>query len=221
MFRSSVAQSKAARGDAGRSCIRAYSRYRKPSATPKRRVARRSTPLGVSPGSNTEPLQTPVTRKDPMRARASGHSTTAVARPPIRLRCSPSKFHRSKAGPAATRAARPAPKRATPTETSGAISQREIAPEVSVGVARFGAGLAARVAAGPAFDLWNFDGEQRNRMGGRATAVVEWPLARALMGSLRVTGVWSGSVLDPGDTPSGVERRATRRFGVALGLRYH
>ena len=96
----------------------------------------------------------------------------------------------------------------------------EIAPEVSLGVARFGVGLEARVAAGPAFDLWNFDGEQRNRVGGRATAVVEWPLARALMGSLRVSGVWSGSVFDPGDTPSGVERRATRRFGVALGLRY-
>src|SRR5207249_6869488 len=94
----------------------------------KRRVARRSTPLGVSPGSKTEPLQTLVTRNDPMRARASGHSTTAVARPPTRLRCSPSKFHRSKAGPAATRASRPAPKRATPSETSGAISQREPIP---------------------------------------------------------------------------------------------
>ncbi len=97
----------------------------------------------------------------------------------------------------------------------------EIAPEVSLLVARFGAGVEARVAAGPAIDFWNLNGEQRNRVGGRATAVVEWPLARALMGSLRVTGVWSGSVFDPGDTPGGVERRATRRFGVALGLRYH
>src|SRR5439155_11631391 len=65
----------------------------------------------------------------------------------------------------------------------------EIAPEVSLGAARFGAGLEARVAAGPAFDLWNFDGEQRNRVGGRATAVGEWPLGRALMGSVRVTSV--------------------------------
>src|SRR2546430_16527370 len=73
--------------------------------------------LPISPGSKTEPLQTPLTRNDPMRAWASGHSTTAVARPPTRLRCSPSKFHRSKAGPAATRASRPAPKRATPSET--------------------------------------------------------------------------------------------------------
>src|SRR3989449_10308617 len=64
----------------------------------------------------------------------------------------------------------------------------EIAPEVSLGVARFGAGLEARVAAGPAFDLWDFDGEHRNRAGGRATAVVEWPLAHALIGALRGRG---------------------------------
>jgi hypothetical protein len=97
----------------------------------------------------------------------------------------------------------------------------EIAPQVSLRVARFGTGVEARVEAGPAFDLWNFDGEQRNRVGGRAAAVVEWPLASALAGSLRVSGVLSRSVFDAADTPSGVERRATRRFGVAVGLRYH
>jgi len=96
----------------------------------------------------------------------------------------------------------------------------EIAPEISFGVARFGTGVEARVEAGPAVDLWNFDGEQRNRVGGRVAAVLEWPLARALMGSLRVSGVLSGSVFDAADAPSGVERRATRRFGVAVGLRY-
>ncbi len=96
----------------------------------------------------------------------------------------------------------------------------EIAPEVSLRVARFGTGVEARVAAGPVIDFWNFDGEQRNRVAGRAAAVVEWPLARALRGSLRVSGVLSPSVFDAADAPSGVERRATRRLGVALGLRY-
>ncbi len=96
----------------------------------------------------------------------------------------------------------------------------EIAPEVSLLVVRFGAGVEARVAAGPAIDFWNFEGEQRNRVGGRAAAVVEWPLARALRGSLRVSGVVSESAFDAADAPSGVERRPTRRFGVALGLRY-
>ena len=96
----------------------------------------------------------------------------------------------------------------------------EIAPEVSLRVARFGTGVEARVAAGPAIDFWNFDGEQRTRVGGRAAAIVEWPLARALKGSLRVSGAVSESVFDAADAPSGVERRATRRLGVALGLRY-
>jgi hypothetical protein len=96
----------------------------------------------------------------------------------------------------------------------------EIAPEVSLRVARFGTGVEARVEAGPAIDFWNFDGERRNRVGGRGAMVVEWPLARALMGSLRLSGVLSESVFDAADTPSGVERRATRRFGVAVGLRY-
>jgi hypothetical protein len=102
----------------------------------------------------------------------------------------------------------------------GVGSLWEIAPDVSLGVARFGAGVEARVEAGPAIDLWSFDGEGRHRVGGRAAAVVQWPLAQALMGSLRVSGVLSRSVFDAADTPSGVERRATRRFGVAVGLRY-
>jgi len=96
----------------------------------------------------------------------------------------------------------------------------EIAPHASFRLACFGAGVEARLEAGPAIDLWNLDGERRNRVGGRAAAVLEWPLARALVGSLRVSGVMSESVFDAADTPSGVERRATRRFGVAVGLRY-
>src|SRR5438876_7692801 len=39
----------------------------------------------------------------------------------------------------------------------------EIAPELSLRVARFGTGIEARVDAGPTIDFWNFDGEQRNR----------------------------------------------------------
>jgi len=96
----------------------------------------------------------------------------------------------------------------------------EIAPHASFRLARFGAGVEARVEAGPAIDLWNLDGERRHRVGGRAAAVMEWPLTGALTGSLRVSGVLSRSVFDAADTPSGVERRATRRFGVAVGLRY-
>ena len=96
----------------------------------------------------------------------------------------------------------------------------EVSPQVSFLVARFGVGVDVRLEAGPALQLWNLDGESRTRLGGRAATVVEWPLARDLTGSLRVSGVSSESVFDAADTPSGVERRATRRFGVAVGLRY-
>jgi len=96
----------------------------------------------------------------------------------------------------------------------------EVSPQVSFLLARFGVGVDVRLEAGPALQLWNLDGESRTRLGGRAATVVEWPLARDLTGSLRASGVSSESVFDAADTPSGVERRATRRFGVAVGLRY-
>lgn len=96
----------------------------------------------------------------------------------------------------------------------------ELAPEASFRVARFGAGAEARLEAGPAIELWTVAGDTRSRLGGRAAAAIEWPMARALTGSLRVSGVLTGSVFDPADVPAGVERLATRRVAVAIGLRY-
>ena len=103
---------------------------------------------------------------------------------------------------------------------SGVLSLWEIVPQVAVRVVRFGTGVEGRIEAGPAFDLWEFDNEQRNRVGARGAVALQWPLARSLTGSLRVGGVWSESVVDPGDVPAGVERVTTRRFDVAIGLRY-
>ena len=96
----------------------------------------------------------------------------------------------------------------------------EIAPQVSFRLARFGVGVDARLEAGPAVQRWDVDGASRTRVAARAAAALEWPLARALSGSLRVSGLVSGSVFDAAETPAGVERRATRRLGVAIGLRY-
>jgi hypothetical protein len=103
---------------------------------------------------------------------------------------------------------------------SGVMSLWEIVPLVAVRVVRFGTGVEGRFEAGPALDLWDFDGEQRNRVGARGGVALQWPLARSLTGSLRVGGVWSESVVDAGDVPAGVERVTTRRFDVAIGLRY-
>ena len=101
-----------------------------------------------------------------------------------------------------------------------AASLWEIAPQASLRLVHFGAGVDVRVEAGPAFELWDLNGEARNRVGGRAATVMEWPLAGGLTGSLHVNAVLSGSVFDASDAPSGVERLPTRRFGVAVGLRY-
>jgi len=96
----------------------------------------------------------------------------------------------------------------------------EIAPQLSFRLARFGAGVDVRVEAGPAVERWDVDGARRTRVAARTAAALEWPLAQAFTGSLRVSGILSGSVFDAGETPAGVERRATRRVGVAVGLRY-
>jgi hypothetical protein len=96
----------------------------------------------------------------------------------------------------------------------------EIAPQLSLRLARFGAGVDVRVEAGPGVELWSVDDERRTRVAARTALALEWPLARALTGSLRVSGALSGSVFDASETPAGVERRATRRVGVAMGLRY-
>lgn len=101
-----------------------------------------------------------------------------------------------------------------------AASLWEITPQVSLRLARFETGIEVRLEAGPALELWDLNDEARNRVGGRAAAAMEWPVASGLTGSLHVNGVLSGSVFDPADTPSGVERLATRRVGVAIGLRY-
>ena len=96
----------------------------------------------------------------------------------------------------------------------------EIAPQVSFRLACFGVGVDVRLEAGPAVQRWDVDGASRTRVAARAAAALEWPLARALSGSLRVSGLASGSVFDAAETPAGVERRATRRLGVAVGLRF-
>ena len=103
----------------------------------------------------------------------------------------------------------------------GAASLLEVAPEVSLRVARFGAGVQAWVEGGPAIDFWAIEGDNgRTRLGGRASLACEWPLGGRLTGSARATGVLSASTLDPDEIPARAERLATRRGGVAIGLRY-
>jgi len=96
----------------------------------------------------------------------------------------------------------------------------EVAPQVSFRLARFGAGVDVRLEAGPAVQLWTVDGASRTRVAAQTAAALEWPLAESLTGSLRVSGVLSGSIFNADEPPPEVERRATRRLGVAIGARY-
>lgn len=96
----------------------------------------------------------------------------------------------------------------------------EVGPEVSLRLARFGAGVVARVEAGPALDFWDLDGDRRTRLGARAALGLEWPLNTRFTGSLRAAGVLSGSMVNHDEVPDGVQRRATRRGGVSVGLRF-
>jgi len=96
----------------------------------------------------------------------------------------------------------------------------ELAPDASFRLAHFGAGAEARLEAGPVIELWKVDGDTRTRMGGRIAAALEWPIARELTGSLRVSEVLTGSVFDAEEVPPGVELLATRRLAVAIGFRY-
>jgi hypothetical protein len=100
-----------------------------------------------------------------------------------------------------------------------AASLLEVAPEVSLRLARLGAGAVARLEGGPAVDVWEVDGETRTRVGARAALALECPLGGRFVGSVRATGVLSGSIIDPDETANGVERHATRRGGVSIGLR--
>jgi hypothetical protein len=96
----------------------------------------------------------------------------------------------------------------------------EAAPEISLEIARFGAGVVTRVEAGPTLSVWDVDGVSRTRVGARGAVAFEWPLTGRCTGSVRATGVLSGSVMNRDETPAGVERRVTRRGGVSIGLRY-
>ncbi len=97
----------------------------------------------------------------------------------------------------------------------------ELAPDISLRIARVGSGGALRLAAGPAFDFWTLTGfANRTRVGGRATAAWEWPVTAHLSGSVRAGVTLTGSVFNDRELPGDVDRRSTWRRSVALGLRY-
>ena len=87
-------------------------------------------------------------------------------------------------------------------------------------VAGIGSSGAVRLELGPSLHLWKSEDEMRSRAGAVVAAAYEWPVVGRLTGAIRLEGILSKSWFDPGDLPSELERRATWRYGVGLGLRY-
>lgn len=96
----------------------------------------------------------------------------------------------------------------------------EVATLVAVRVGGIGPSGAIRAELGPALHLWDVGDEIRSRFGPVGAVAYEWPVAARFSGAIRLEGALSKSWFDAGDLPPEYERRATRRYGVTLGLRY-
>ena len=91
---------------------------------------------------------------------------------------------------------------------------------VNVQVVGIGSSGAVRLELGPSLHLWKSEDEMRSRGGAVAATAYEWAVARRVSGAIRIEAILSKSWFDPGDLPSELQRRATWRYGVGLGLRY-
>jgi hypothetical protein len=97
----------------------------------------------------------------------------------------------------------------------------EIAPEVSLRLARTGGGVAVRAHLGPLFDIWLPDGEtSHTRVGAHTGLSLEWPLGARVTGSVRTALALSGSAFTQDELPSRFELRPLWRRGVAGGVRW-
>jgi len=96
----------------------------------------------------------------------------------------------------------------------------EVATFVAVRVGGIGPSGAIRAETGPALHLWKIGDEIRSRIGAVGAVAYEWPVAARFSGAIRLEGVLSRSWFDAGDLPPEYDPRATRRYGVTLGLRY-
>lgn len=96
----------------------------------------------------------------------------------------------------------------------------EIAPILGVTMTRIGATGALAVELGPVLDIWDIGSEMRPRVAGLGGLAYQWPIAGRFGGSIRAEVTLGSSVFDADELPPELERRATWRYGVALGLRY-
>src|SRR5207245_2176 len=146
------------------------SRYRSPSETERRHMARRSNPGGSSPSLNRDAVTAADPRREPANRRLTGHSSERPTWPPVRVRVSvPSSDQMSISGPAWTRTARPGPVRPKVTATSGATSNRSRASLRMAPTLLFSAIRSALASVAPTPTL-----SRPNRRSPRSPRLVGW-----------------------------------------------
>lgn len=97
----------------------------------------------------------------------------------------------------------------------------EITPGLSYVITHVGVGGDLRVEAGPAMSLWSLSGvEKRVRIGAHASLAYLWPVAGRFTGSIRAGLAVTPSIFSASELPSNLERRATWRRGVSVGVAY-
>ena len=106
----------------------------------------------------------------------------------------------------------------TITSRTDALTLVELAPSVSLLVARLGSG-SLRLAGGPLLDHWSWSpAPGRWRVGGELVARLETPLGSATGLMVRAGVARSASMLEDDDLPESFERRPSWRSSVAVGL---
>lgn len=95
----------------------------------------------------------------------------------------------------------------------------EIAPAVTVRIARLAAGASLHVQAGPVVDIWEPQGlSARSEVGVATGLTVLFPLTGRLSGAVRAMLAHSGSPFEGDDLPDRFEPHAMWRHAVSIGL---
>ena len=95
----------------------------------------------------------------------------------------------------------------------------EIAPALTMRIARLAAGASFHVQAGPVVDIWEPQGlSERSELGVATGLTLAFPLTGRLSGAVRAVLAHSGSPFESADLPDRFEPHAMWRHAVSIGV---
>jgi hypothetical protein len=104
-------------------------------------------------------------------------------------------------------------------EEKGVLKLYEVAPEVSLLVAKPGPGGAFRLHVGPLIDRWSLsDMPDRTRIGARAAVSLDWPLAGRWTGTFAAGVALTSSMFLNDEMPDGYVLRAMWHRALSAGI---